>query len=67
MEHGWHRDSHDIGEMCADLVGWRKIRSRAKNRPMGKVFKRAPELARDVRADKFGEGAFSILRGITKV
>ena len=52
-----YRESQDVDFLCADLAGYRAIRSGIGDRTLGKVAPRWPRglsLLRDVRADQYG-------------
>ncbi len=63
MELGEYRRSDDIDFMVSDINGWRSIRSQVTNRSLGPIFRQEPELAREVRADRYGIRTFLMVEG----
>lgn len=63
MELGEYRDSHDVDFMCSDPDGWRTLRAQVSNRSLGSLFRQAPELVREVRADRYGIRTFALVDG----
>ena len=63
MELGEYRRSDDIDFMVSDIAGWRSIRSQVTNRSLGPIFRQEPELAREVRADRYGIRTFVVMEG----
>ena len=63
MELGEYRRSDDMDFMVSDIAGWRKIRSQITNRSLGPLFCQEPQLAREVRADRYGIRTFVMTEG----
>jgi hypothetical protein len=53
-----YRESVDIDFLCASQDGYRELRNTIDNASLGKIFSRPVELARDVRADRYGIRTF---------
>lgn len=53
-----YRESVDIDFLCASQDGYRELRNTIDNRSLGDIFARPVELARDVRADRYGIRTF---------
>ena len=51
---GEYRESVDIDFLCADVAGYRAIRSAVTPSSFGPLFARPPELMREIRADRYG-------------
>ena len=51
---GEYRESLDIDFLCADIDGYRAVRSAVTSASFGPVFARPVELMREVRADRYG-------------
>ena len=49
-----YRESVDIDFLCASQDGYRELRNTIDNGSLGAIFARPVELARDVRADRYG-------------
>lgn len=63
LELGEYRESADVDFLCADRDGYRAIRTTVSARSFGEVFRDAPELLRDVRADRYGVRSFVAAEG----
>lgn len=53
-----YRESVDIDFLCASQDGYRELRNTIDNGSLGAIFARPVELARDVRADRYGIRTF---------
>lgn len=53
-----YRESIDIDFLCASQEGYRELRNTIDNGSLGKIFARPVELAREVRADRYGIRTF---------
>lgn len=53
-----YRESVDIDFLCASQDGYRALRNTIDNGSLGEIFARPVELARDVRADRYGIRTF---------
>lgn len=53
-----YRESVDINFLCASQDGYRELRNTIHNASLGAIFSRPVELARDVRADRYGIRTF---------
>ena len=57
---GEYRESVDIDFLCADVVGYSKLRSSVFNNSLGDIFKEKIDLMREVRSDR--DGIRAVLR-----
>lgn len=55
---GEYRESVDIDFLCGSQDGYRELRNTIDNGSLGEIFARPVELARDVRADRYGIRTF---------
>lgn len=53
-----YRESVDIELLCASHEGYRELRNTVNERSLGALLKQPVELARDVRADRYGIRTF---------
>lgn len=53
-----YRESTDIDFLCASGAGFRQLRESVTENSLGLAFRRAPQLAREVRADRDGIRTF---------
>ncbi|WP_229503707.1 nucleotidyl transferase AbiEii/AbiGii toxin family protein [Massilia putida] len=53
-----YRESVDIDFLCASQDGYRELRNTIDNGSLGAIFARPVELAREVRADRYGIRTF---------
>ncbi|GGY51207.1 nucleotidyl transferase AbiEii/AbiGii toxin family protein [Pseudoduganella albidiflava] len=58
LELGEYRESVDIDFLCASQDGYRELRNTIDNVSLGEIFARPVELAREVRADRYGIRTF---------
>lgn len=58
MELGEYRESLDIDLLCADIDGYRNIRSQITEHSLGAILAKPLSLAREVRADRYGIRTF---------
>ena len=63
MELDEYRDSLDIDMLCADIVGYRNIRSQISEHSLGRILAVPLSLAREVRADRYGIRTFFDIEG----
>jgi hypothetical protein len=59
-----YRESVDIDFLCASQDGYRELRNTIDNGSLGAIFARPVELARDVRADRYGIRTFLRVDGV---
>lgn len=59
-----YRESVDIDFLCASQDGYRELRNTIDNTSLGAIFSRPVELARDVRADRYGIRTFIRVDGM---
>lgn len=59
-----YRESVDIDFLCASPDGYRELRNTIDNGSLGEIFARPVELARDVRADRYGIRTFLRVDGV---
>jgi hypothetical protein len=64
MELGEYRESLDIDLLCADIQGYRAIRSTVSDHSLGSIMSVTLPLAREVRADRYGIRTFFDLDGV---
>jgi hypothetical protein len=64
MELGEYRESLDIDLLCADIQGYRAIRSTVSDHSLGSIMSATLPLAREVRADRYGIRTFFDLDGV---
>jgi Nucleotidyl transferase AbiEii toxin, Type IV TA system len=63
MELNEYRESLDIDLLCADLVGYRNIRSQISGHSLGSILTTPLSLAREIRADRYGLRTFFDIEG----
>lgn len=63
MELNEYRESNDIDFLCSSPLGWRILRQATNSRSLGHIFSDAPELAREVRADRYGIRTALLIEG----
>jgi len=61
---GEYRESVDIDFLCASQDGYRELRNTITNVSLGAIFARPVELAREVRADRYGIRTFLLSDGV---
>lgn len=66
MELHEYRESLDIDLLCADIIGYRTIRSTVSDHSLGALMAKELPLAREVRADRYGIRTFFDIEG-TKI
>ena len=59
-----YRESIDIDFLCASQDGYRELRNTITNVSLGAIFARPVELAREVRADRYGIRTFLLSDGV---
>lgn len=59
-----YRESVDIDFLCASQEGYRELRNTIHDSSLGAIFSRPVELARDVRADRYGIRTFLRVDGV---
>lgn len=59
-----YRESVDIDFLCASQDGYRELRNTINDSSLGEIFARPVELARDVRADRYGIRTFLRVDGV---
>ena len=59
-----YRESVDIDFLCASQEGYRELRNTIHDASLGAIFSRPVELARDVRADRYGIRTFLRVDGV---
>jgi hypothetical protein len=59
-----YRESVDIDFLCASQEGYREMRNTINDCSLGEIFARPVELARDVRADRYGIRTFLRVDGV---
>ena len=59
-----YRESVDIDFLCASQDGYRELRNTITNVSLGAIFARPVELAREVRADRYGIRTFLLSDGV---
>jgi len=59
-----YRESVDIGFLCASQDGYRELRNTIDNVSLGAIFSSPVELAREVRADRYGIRTFLLVDGV---
>jgi hypothetical protein len=59
-----YRESVDIDFLCASQDGYRELRNTITNVSLGAIFARPVELAREVRADRYGIRTFLLMDGV---
>lgn len=59
-----YRESVDIDFLCASQDGYRALRNTIDNVSLGEIFARPVELAREVRADRYGIRTFLRVDGV---
>lgn len=59
-----YRESIDIDFLCASQEGYRELRNTISDASLGSIFARPVELARDVRADRYGIRTFLRVDGV---
>ena len=59
-----YRESVDIDFLCASQEGYRELRNTIHETSLGLIFSRPVELARDVRADRYGIRTFLRVDGV---
>lgn len=60
-----YRRSLDVDFLCADVAGYRELRSRVTDRGIVGLFRRPVTVVRDIRSDQYGIRAFLALDGLT--
>jgi hypothetical protein len=63
MELDEYRESLDIDLLCADIAGYRSIRSQISEHSLGAILAVPLSLAREVRADRYGIRTFFDIAG----
>ncbi len=58
LELGEYRESRDVGFLCADRAGYRKLRETISSNSLGAIQIKKLTLLRDVRADQYGIRTF---------
>jgi len=64
LQLGEYRESVDIDFLCASTAGYRAIRSTVSEGSLGDLFRVAPRLLREVRADRYGIRALIEVEGV---
>lgn len=59
-----YRESVDIDFLCASQEGYRELRNTIHDSSLGAIFSRPVDLARDVRADRYGIRTFLRVDGV---
>ena len=59
-----YRESVDIDFLCAAQDGYRELRNTITNVSLGAIFARPVELAREIRADRYGIRTFLLSDGV---
>jgi hypothetical protein len=59
-----YRESVDIDFLCASQEGYRELRNTITNVSLGAIFAQPVELAREVRADRYGIRTFLLADGV---
>jgi hypothetical protein len=59
-----YRKSVDIDFLCAFQEGYRELRNTIHNTSLGAIFSRPVQLAREVRADRYGIRTFPRIVGV---
>lgn len=59
-----YRESVDIDFLCSSHDGYRELRNTITNVSLGAIFARPVELAREVRADRYGIRTFVLSDGV---
>lgn len=59
-----YRESVDIDFLCASQEGYRELRNTIHDTSLGAIFSRPVELAREVRADRYGIRTFLRVDGV---
>ena len=59
-----YRESVDIDFLCASQDGYRELRNTITNVSLGAIFARPVDLAREVRADRYGIRTFLLSDGV---
>lgn len=59
-----YRESVDIDFLCASQEGYRELRNTIHDSSLGAIFSQPVELARDVRADRYGIRTFLRVDGV---
>jgi hypothetical protein len=60
-----YRRSLDVDFLCADVAGYRELRSRVTDRGIVGLFRQPVRVVRDIRSDQYGIRAFLALDGLT--
>jgi hypothetical protein len=63
MELDEYRDSLDVDLLCADVVGYRNIRSQISEHSLGAILAVPLSFAREVRADRYGIRTYFDIEG----
>ncbi|WP_206047006.1 nucleotidyl transferase AbiEii/AbiGii toxin family protein [Noviherbaspirillum denitrificans] len=61
---GEYRESVDVAFLCSSIDGYRALRTTITNTSLGNILSRPVELAREVRADRYGIRTFVCVDGI---
>lgn len=64
LELGEYRESVDIDFLCASVDGYRELRNTIDNLSLGEILAQPVELAREVRADRYGIRTFLKIDGV---
>jgi hypothetical protein len=61
---GEYRESVDVDLLCSSHEGYRVLRNTVNERSLGNLLKKPVQLAREVRADRYGIRTFCVVDGI---
>lgn len=59
-----YRESVDVDFLCSSMDGYRELRDTINSASLGSILKAPVELAREVRADRYGIRTFALVDGV---